>query len=254
MQTELATRTVELLARGCLAALILWLTMIPVVMADDCDPVDLSTVSTPAPPGTSVELRRHLGQLKSNTPAELLVLGDSLARRWPAIGAIGTLGSPSTAVYGLESDRIQNLIWRMPAIAAVQPAAKRIIIWIGTNNLNEKPCALFFGQQSAVDLAHQLWPEASVVLVGIIPMGPNQETQRATRILANDMAMKAQQAGRYRFVDASAELTCRRGNPRILSDDLRRAKCVFYQTDNIHLDKAGYAVLEKLIRQTWFAR
>jgi hypothetical protein len=240
--------------RDCFVALVFWAGVLSGAMAEECDAVDRATVSTPAPPGTSVELRRHLEQLKTQAAADVVVLGDSLARRWPQFGTIDSLGAPSIAVYGLESDRIQNLIWRMPGVASVQPDARNVVIWIGTNNLGEKACALEYGQQAAVELAHQLWPAASITLIGIIPRGEDYQYQNSARVAANQSAFGAQQVGRYRFVDASSGLICGPTNSRLLPDEIALSKCSFYQKDYIHLAKAGYAVVERLLRSLWYGK
>jgi lysophospholipase L1-like esterase len=103
-----------------------------------------------------------------NNPA-LVFLGDSIIALWGASGH-------GVADYGLDGAATQNVLWQVQAgqLAGTFPFV--VVLGIGINNLNEgdTPAATAAGIVADVQAIHQAAPQATVVVMGILPTNPAQ--------------------------------------------------------------------------------
>lgn len=213
----------------------------------ECDAADLAVVTTPAPTLYASELRRHQQQVSQPDGADVLVLGDSLTQRWTAEWTDGVFPGQHVALFGVRSDRMQNLLWRLPEIARAQTRPRTVVLWIGTNNLmiGDKDCALVAGMTTLVGAVRSAWPGAQLLVVGIAPHGAFYRDK--DRLTVNAALREHQFGDGYRYVGIDA-LACPESAMPV--GGLKPPLCNRYRPDNVHLDTLGYDIVSAAIRDT----
>lgn len=108
--------------------------------------------------------------------------GDSITRRWRATDYPQLLANWNenfhgwnAANFGWGGDTTQNILWRMQngELEGVQP--KVVVLLAGTNNLGNAPASddkladIARGIKALVDTVRQKAPEATIVVMGILP-------------------------------------------------------------------------------------
>ena len=169
----------------------------------------------------------------------VVVVGDSLAGKWPIVGAaawnreIRGLGAMS---LGVASDRTQHLLYRIRSGEFSRLSPRAAVLIIGTNNVNRNTAEETRDAiVQVVDEFRAVWPDTSLVVVGVLPRQLPQGQARQRRIDAlNALVSEATRTRDWvTFVLLRNEF---------LSDDggLNRA---LYEQDGIHLTAAGYEAL-----------
>jgi lysophospholipase L1-like esterase len=221
-----------------------------IVFAQDCDPWQIKVTTTPSP-AQSAEFVELTEKLLSDVPkkVDVLIVGDSIARRWPADMLEPLFPGKKIWNFGVGSDRIQNILQRMgdPRLYAINP--EKVVLFAGGNNIGngDKACAVAAGIDKVVDLIHQLWPNAHVYLLTVPPRGidfkSNQNQQKAlnaalvlnpnfTTLQINEDKLTC--GGILAPIDVSEVNRCVEG-------DLW--KCDNYEKDYVHLTRGGYDII-----------
>lgn len=130
---------------------------------------------------------------------QMLFLGDSITANWTnSPGAVvwnQVYGSRNALQAGIFGDETQGVLWRLEhsALANLQP--KAVVLMIGTNNLTEgdSPADVAQGIQAVVGKLREIYPNAQILLMGILPRGataddPMRQAAAATNQLIGGLA------------------------------------------------------------------
>lgn len=217
------------------------------INAQECDPLDLSSISLAVPNSLVGELRRSVEQAQQPA-AETIVIGDSIVRRWPS-NIFNNLFEGGVANFGLEGDKVQNLMWRLSDIANLQPTPRRVVIWIGTNNISasDKPCAIKAALLNVIGNAREIWPVSLLVVMGIAPRGNDFQWREAWRLEINDELRLRQLEMGYRYIDTSS-LRCG-VKTGVFDFESSAMQCPNYLPDHLHLAEPGYRHLAAVLNQ-----
>jgi beta-glucosidase len=131
--------------------------------------------------------------------SQLLFLGDSITANWtnsPGAPVWNPVyGSRNALQAGIFGDETQGVLWRLEhsALAILHP--KAVVLMIGTNNLTQgdSPADVAQGIQAVVDKLREIYPNAQVLLMGILPRGatandPMRQAAAATNQLISGLA------------------------------------------------------------------
>ena len=178
------------------------------------------------------QMKKDFAKLKSTT---LLFLGDSITQGWTAtwIKHHGmdtwktTLKKYSKVNYGISSDRVEHILWRVTEGKSIDHfTAKVIILMIGTNN-PESPEEIAKGIENLVKVLQQKRPEAKILLLGVLPV--SWRMQKSVQI--NDLICK--------FAD-NEKVFYRDYSKIFLTPDGKKAA---HLHDGIHPDAEGYKLM-----------
>jgi hypothetical protein len=84
------------------------------------------------------------------------------------------------ADFGIEGDRIENLLWRLSKgqVTGINP--KIVVLMIGTNNVGRNTIDQFAGGiKAAVTDYETLCPNAHIILMALFPRGRNSRRRQA---------------------------------------------------------------------------
>lgn len=209
----------------------------PARAAPDClngIPDVATTVATPRSDQPWIARVETQQQQVRQQPADLYLIGDSLAGGWQATSLSVNLRR-RVVNLGIGGDKTENVIWRLKAMVLPDEPPPIFLVIVGTNNLSGSPaCDIFYGIHRIVSLLNQKAPEAKVVVATIFPRGHNfSELAEKIETVNVNIHRYASNWGALVFDE---------------NDDLRceiRGDCNFYYSDMIHFNEAGYGYLTK---------
>jgi len=215
----------------------------------ECDPFGVQLTTTAAP-YQSLKTIRRAERVMQRIPerADIIIVGDSLAAMWP--GAVAQAQFETSYIWnlGVIGAVTQSVIWQIENVRASHLRPRRVIVVVGTNNLNFTslpPCAVAEGVLAVASAAKLAWPSAVVTVMGIPPRGDGFSFRARDRSAANSI-IENRLHGQFGFsffqVDAR-EITC--GVQRSIQasqDQSEKAlsACINYRTDLIHFTEHGY--------------
>jgi len=127
--------------------------------------------------------------------ARLLFLGDSITEGWNKAQSTwdATFAPYQAANFGIGGDLTQNLLWRLDhgAIEALDPEV--VVILIGVNNFlhhDDSPQDTFNGVQAVLERALKGYPNAHILLQGILPYGEAPNTPERQRVSSTNTLIK----------------------------------------------------------------
>ena len=211
--------------------------------AEACEPsaVNITTSAAPEPnPAPLRQANSQVQQAASEGKPDIVILGDSIAARWPERPLKMALGSSSLVKLGVGGDKTQNALWRLnePAFSAWRP--KKVYLVIGTNNLaaRDPACAIVAGILAIVDKIDKTWMNPEITIIGIMPRGAKFDFRDADRIaINNDLKSAASKNNKVRFIDPSANIVCSPSQP-----------CENFGKDHLHPTGAGYTIINALLK------
>jgi len=116
---------------------------------------------------------------------ELMFVGDSITEGWPKDQWEANFGRFKPANFGIGGDHTGNLLYRLddPAMAALAPRA--IVLLIGVNNFSQ--CGddaeqVFAGIRAVLAKLRTMYPQARILLNGVLPHGAPDEADKRTRL------------------------------------------------------------------------
>lgn len=205
------------------------------------------TMNTTIPCRQYRELIRYDWDLRHNTelamnqqsPPKVVFIGNSITHFWggePA-GPIarGTDSWPAGARnMGFGWDRIENVLWRVYHDELDGFEAKKIVIMIGTNNLQmNDDAAIIAGLAQLVVAVRDRQPKATILLAGILPRVDMAE--RVARINQDILQLAGEQ--QVQFIHPGKVL---------LKADQTPDSSLF--TDGLHPNSTGYSKLAGYLR------
>ncbi len=169
-------------------------------------------------------------------------LGDSITRRWGALDYPDFLAhwqknfhGWNAGDFGWGGDTTHQILWRIRngELDGVNP--KVIVLLAGTNNIGDKPKPgaaddAVAGIQAILETCREKAPEATIVLMAVLPRNDNPESNRIVAEVNRRIAPLAD-GKRIRFLDINAQLADQDGK---LFDGMT--------VDNLHLSVKGYEV------------
>jgi lysophospholipase L1-like esterase len=175
--------------------------------------------------------------------AQVIGIGDSLVAGWP----VDLLTIPKKFDkywnFGFPGDTTSNVLWRMAEAPLERVDPTKVFLLVGTNDLNlgRTPCETVFGIEAIVRLIERKWPRASIGVISIPPRGKNNSEFLTERTQVNSaLASLSQHGHRFELIGLpDAQLVC------TASD----GDCTYYQKDYLHLNRRGYAVLNRIVHE-----
>jgi lysophospholipase L1-like esterase len=178
-------------------------------------------------------------------PVDLLFLGDSITDYWrnkaPKLFD-DNYGQDRPANFGVAGDKTQNVIWRIThgELDGINP--KVVVLMIGTNNLASAPDdKIAAGIEKIVGIIRAKLPSSKVLLLGILPRGPDADDPRRARIRnINRRIDDLDDGGQHvKFLDMGA---------KFLQADGSISTSVM--ADYLHPTKKGYEIWVDAMRPT----
>lgn len=209
----------------------------------DCDQFQTAVSTTPVIGQTPAKLKAAFEAGLVDESVSMLIVGDSLAVNWQKTGPTD-FANETVAVYGVRGERTQEFLWRLehrPPTAS----PKLVVLILGTNNLSDRtaePCSVTAGVVASVQAISRKWPSAEIIVMPILPRGPDfafrdGERQRVNSALRD--AFAGSQLIRVANIDEN-RLTCGRSS----------APCPNYRKDLLHITDSGYSVLADGVSQS----
>lgn len=124
---------------------------------------------------------------------QLLFIGDSITANWtnaPGAAVWNQVYGPRNALQaGIFGDETQGVLWRLEDSALANLHPKAVVLMIGTNNLTEgdSPADVAQGIQAVVAKLREIYPNAQILLMGILPRGAADDPMRQAVAATNQL-------------------------------------------------------------------
>lgn len=175
---------------------------------------------------------------------DIVFLGDSITSGWKEAASAnwsGATPAPQAVNYGIGGDSTRQVIWRIRHGELDGLTPKVIVLMIGTNNLyadqnsgtNEQ---IADGVKTILALLQEKTPGARVLLMGVLPRQTKSWSDRIAAL--NKLLAGFNAPGRVQYRDAGAKFLNADGRPNT----------ELYSKDLVHLNPAGYAVLNATVK------
>lgn len=171
-------------------------------------------------------------------PFATIIMGDSIARRWPSELVEGLWGGPVLNT-GIGGSTVLDLTWRLDRMSFEAQSPAVVFVSVGTNDIAQGYCpgAVEQGIVALLVRLRTMYPNARVVWQNVLGRGRHRQefVQDIARVNAYVIA---QVQGRYEVYDAATPLTAAcRGQP----------ECTLY-ADLVHPYLNGYEVIYEQAR------
>ncbi len=192
-------------------------------------------------------VQRHQGILALNKPgassAKVVLIGDSIMHFWSgepkATRIAGPLSwekyiAPHQAInLGFGWDRTENVLWRLRHGEIAGLKAKAFVVLIGTNNfsVNSVPETVEGVEEVCLEIRKQ-FPQAKILLLGILPRSERPDAMRQKAIDANSSLKERATKCADKFIDLSS---------KYLVSDGRISKDIM--GDFLHPTDKGYEIM-----------
>jgi platelet-activating factor acetylhydrolase IB subunit beta/gamma len=178
-------------------------------------------------------------QRQAKTPADVILLGDSILARWPADQLAATFPGRRVLDAALGGDRTQNVLWRLRNTDWSAQRPRAVVLLIGTNNTaNFSACDIGAGVRRIAQDVHGRFPAARLYVISLLPRGPNMLDRDDLIRKANRLIAVGQTQGMYRFIDVHDAFACGKRTPCEL----------MLGRNQVHLSPRGFALLGRLVR------
>ncbi|HEX9058782.1 MAG TPA: GDSL-type esterase/lipase family protein [Clostridia bacterium] len=134
-----------------------------------------------------IERHNYFMNYKMLNKIDLLFLGDSIIRRWAEVPHLWNsyFSEFNPANFGVGSDTIQNLKWRLlnGELEGISP--KVVVLLIGTNNLPQySENEIMEGITGLVNIVKQKLPCSKIILMGMFPRDADDQCSNYASIIA----------------------------------------------------------------------
>lgn len=173
-----------------------------------------------------------------NPSAETILLGDSLVHAWPGPELRQVIPTGKILNMGVGGSMTQNLLWQLSSDQMKTVSPKRVLVWIGTNNIlvgRDTPCHIATAYEAIASRIRELWPDAAVYALGIFPA--KSRFRDEDRMLVNDQIRQIAQEKHFMYVNLDAAARCP-----------EEGECDLYVKDGIHLTPSGYQSVGRSLR------
>lgn len=123
----------------------------------------------------------------------LLFVGDSITQGWPSPLWENSFGAFNPANFGIGGDHTGNVLWRLQNTDLSNLHPKVIVLLIGVNNFfhnNDQPEDVFQGVKAVVDLLRIEFPDAKILLNGILPHKENADDPMRQMIIETNQKIQ----------------------------------------------------------------
>lgn len=167
---------------------------------------------------------------------DVLLLGDSLFQGLRKQDEVWQKALPGVSVLnaGIWSDGTQHLLWRLQSGALNGVAPRVVVLLIGTNNGLSSPEEIFDGVRANLEEAEDRFPDAKIVVLGLLPSMKDPQNKRRVRNRAvNVLLRKLADGDSVQVLDLDARF--------VDANDALAAGA--FQDDALHLKRLGYEFL-----------
>jgi hypothetical protein len=226
--------------------------------AAGCNPFAVRITTTPVLYQWTSGLEKATALLGSPpTHADTILIGDSLLAFWPKDLAEKQFGDGSVWNFAVGGSRTQHVLWQLENLKATTLDPREVVVLIGTNNLSDQAlpaCAIVEGIKSVAVRLREIWPDATIRLMGIPPRGSDFHFRDEDRKVVNaDVAAWAEaQPGIAYFAVDDVQMTCGRYTAPLAGGSTlasRTNRCANYADDFGHFRRPGYEVIFTALRQ-----
>lgn len=177
-------------------------------------PPNASLATFPSPRDDWYAMVQHKFDRFSGKPALIVFDGDSITSRWEAQPIWKERYAEIAADFGIEGDRVENLLWRLSKgqVDGINP--KVVVLMIGTNNSGRDSAEqIADGIKAVVAEYERLCPSAHIILMGIFPRGESANDGGRRKVTdVNQLIAPLGNSERISFVDISAKMVESDGN------------------------------------------
>jgi lysophospholipase L1-like esterase len=218
---------------------VLWMTALPPILAN--------TTLVPVSKGEGWEAQFHRKFVKRahEEKIDLLFIGDSITQYWtdPARGLPvweTEFRDIKAANFGINGDRIQHVLWRLINGEGSGFSPGIVILLVGTNNTTPRNSTkeIMEGLTAVLRQLETGFPEAKILLLGILPRGKANDPKRAQIAEINRRLSDLADGKRVRFLDIGARFLDENGEIP-----------VEIMPDGLHPSLKGYEIFADAIRQ-----
>lgn len=229
--------------KPAILSLILLSCACPLTLKAQRGPDSASTPSLKCDPSKPPNLIRSPGSY------DLVLIGDSITRRWARGGAVHKAFAPWRVLdLGHDGEHTENILFRLQNGELTGVDAKVVMIMIGTNNIGhtkDEPAWIASGVAKIIETVHAFMPKARILLVGIFPRGElavnpkNGEPSPGRKRIADTNKLLAGLADgkTVAFIDIG---------DRFLDPNGNLPKATF--PDSLHPTSAGYDIWYQAVR------
>lgn len=174
---------------------------------------------------------------------ELVFLGDSITEYWANEGREvwnAYYGDRNALNFGIGGDRTENLLWRIDNGGLDQISPKVAVLMIGVNNYGVSDSYdISEGTAAAVRRLERMWPEAQILIVGILPYGSEPNWVREKMNKANLRTARLDNGRNVHYLNIGEGFLdeSRRLHPEMM-------------IDHVHLSAEGYAYWAEAMEST----
>ncbi|MBS1872121.1 MAG: hypothetical protein JSU00_02835 [Acidobacteria bacterium] len=204
-------------------------------------------VALPRLDANSIVAHQHLVDKAKKGGIDVYFEGDSITRRWGATDYPDFLANWkqnfhgwNAADFGWGADRTQNILWRLANGELEGANPKVVVLLAGTNNIGNRIPAggedalvadVTKGLQAIVAVFREKAPNATVIVMGILPRNDNMAAMPIIARINANLARMADGA-KVRFLDI---------NPKLAGPDGKLIDGVTVP-DKLHLAAKGYQI------------
>jgi len=171
-------------------------------------PPNASLASFPSPRDDWYATVQHKFDRFSGKPAAIVFDGDSITNRWEGQSIWKERYAGIAADFGIEGDRVENLLWRLSKgqMDGINP--KIVVLMIGTNNSGRDSAAQIADGIKAVVVEYERrCPAAHIILMGVFPRGETAKDNGRHKVAdVNKLIAPLGNNQRVSFVDISAKM------------------------------------------------
>ncbi|HSI85750.1 MAG TPA: GDSL-type esterase/lipase family protein [Candidatus Methylacidiphilales bacterium] len=185
-------------------------------------------------------------QISQKGSIDVVFIGDSLTWGWTNTGKATWEKEfvPMRSVnYGIGGDSTRQVLWRLGhgTIDGIKPAAKVLVLMIGTNNLyndynsgsNEE---IAEGTKKIIELVQEKSPDTKILLLSMLPRQNKYFCDRVAAI--NGILSTFSSPDKVKYLNVGGDFADENGN---VNKD-------FFTADLIHLSSKGYEHLATLVK------
>jgi lysophospholipase L1-like esterase len=187
-----------------------------------------------------LETHAAIGQsLLSSASPDLAFVGDSLLARWSSDQMPPGLKGLSVLNLAVGGDQTQHMLWRLEHLPLKRTQPRTVVLLAGTNNLGHgvPPCDVLAGIEKIIDQLQQAWPQARLVVLGVLPRGKTLRSHEKSRLFVNSGLSDLAPRKGFVYVDTAAAFYCNGTNT-----------CGYYLDDMLHLTPTGYEQMWSLLQ------
>src|SRR5260221_3682358 len=145
-----------------------------------------------------------------NKHADIVFDGDSITNRWETTG--GEVWKQHyagiAADFGIEGDRVENVLWRLGKGQVDGIAPKVVVLMIGTNTSGRDTADQIAGGIKALVAEYEKrCPQAHIILMGIFPRGPKPSDAGRQKVAAVNTRIASLDDGKQvSFIDITSKM------------------------------------------------